>query len=89
LSLEMDEVCACLEFEFEGVSYFLTHQPVKENVLKDGQVNIHGHIHNTGLHPELGDGSRHLNISVECIGFMPRTLKELLAVNHPALKDRA
>lgn len=79
LNLDVDEVAACLEFEFAGQSYLATHYPVAEAVLRPGQLNLHGHIHNGPLPPALGRGDRHVCMCVERTGYAPRLMAELLA----------
>lgn len=79
LKLAVDETVACLELAYQGRSIFVSHYPVSESVLAPGQVNSHGHIHNNGLPPALGDGSRHINMSVEVTGYSPLLLKSLLS----------
>lgn len=78
LKLEVDEVAACLELEYAGQEVFVSHYPMDEKLLNPGQVNLHGHIHNTEFPTALGSGVRHANMSVETIAFQPRTLAELL-----------
>jgi len=41
----------------------LSHRPMKE--VPEGSLNIHGHLHNTGHHPECASGSRHRLLYVE------------------------
>jgi calcineurin-like phosphoesterase family protein len=79
LKLAVDEVAACLELQAQGVSLFFSHYPVPEMVLAPGQLNVHGHIHSTPLHPTLGDGTRHVNMSVEHTNFSPVSLDWLLS----------
>jgi len=63
---------------YESQSIFVSHYPVGESVLLPGQLNLHGHIHNNGLPPALGDGSRHINMSVELTGYSPVLLSTLI-----------
>ncbi len=79
LNLDVDEVAACLEFEFAGQSFLATHYPVAERVLRAGQLNLHGHIHNGPLPPALGRGHRHVCMCVERTGYAPMLMAELLA----------
>jgi len=79
LALEVDALVASLEFEFRGHAFFVSHYPVSEDVLEEGQLNLHGHIHNNALHRSLGTGARHLNMSVEHTGYQPVPLDWLLA----------
>lgn len=78
LALAVDEVAAYLELTVRGVSMLVTHYPVADAMLAPGQINLHGHIHNGTVHSALGDGSRHINMSVEHTGFAPASLDELL-----------
>lgn len=79
LNLDVDEVAACLEFEFERRSFLVTHYPVAESVLRPGQLNLHGHIHNATLPPALGRDDRHVCMCVERTGYAPMLMAELLA----------
>jgi calcineurin-like phosphoesterase family protein len=81
LGLAVDEIAPCLEFSAGGRDYFVSHYPVREAILMPGQVNIHGHIHNQVVHPAVGSGSRHVNMSVEFTGYRPVDLAALLALN--------
>jgi calcineurin-like phosphoesterase family protein len=76
LKLAVDETVACLEIEVLGQPVFVSHYPVHESVLAPGQLNLHGHTHNNGLPSALGDGSRHINMSVEGIGYAPKLLTD-------------
>lgn len=78
LKLAVDETVACLELVYESQAIFVSHYPVGESVLLPGQLNLHGHIHNNGLPPALGDGSRHINMSVELTGYSPVLLSTLI-----------
>ena len=79
LKLAVDETVACLEFNYQGGSIFVSHYPVSESVLAPGEVNLHGHIHNNALPPALGNGSRHINMCVELTQYSPSLLKALLS----------
>lgn len=78
LHLMVDEVVAYLELSVGEHSVLLTHYPVAEDVLKLGQINVHGHIHNNHVHPSLGSGDRHINMSVEHTGYAPVSMAKLL-----------
>lgn len=75
--LAVDERVPCLEFSANGQDFFVSHYPVSETVLRPGQINLHGHIHNQVVHPSLGTGARHLNMSVEHTGYRPVSLQAL------------
>ncbi len=79
LKLAVDETVACLELTYQDRLIFVSHYPVSESVLSPGQVNLHGHIHNNGLPPALGDGSRHINMCVELTEYSPSLLKAILS----------
>lgn len=80
LDLAVDEIAPCLEFSVGGRDFFVSHYPVRECMLRPGQTNIHGHIHNQSVHPAVGSGSRHVNMSVEFTGYRPVDLTALLAL---------
>lgn len=54
-----------------------THYPMPEFVLNDlgFETNVHGHIHNQPLHPMLGKGNRHINVSMEMHDYKPTQLE--------------
>jgi len=79
LKLAVDETVACLELTYRDHSIFVSHYPVSESVLWPGQFNLHGHIHNNGLPPALGDGSRHINMCVEHTEYSPVLMATLLS----------
>jgi calcineurin-like phosphoesterase family protein len=81
LKLAVDETVACLELTVQDRSIFVSHYPVSESVLSPNQVNLHGHIHNNGLPAALGDGARHINMSVELTRYSPLLLVTLLSEN--------
>lgn len=73
LKLAVDEVVSCLNLP--GI--FVSHYPVPERVLDAARpdewvVNLHGHMHARALNTdEFGTGARHVDMSVEGIGFTP------------------
>ena len=79
LRLAVDEVAPCIEFEFNGTSFLLTHYPVPESLLASGQVNIHGHTHRNPVPSALGSGERHINLCVEHTEYSPVRQDWLLA----------
>ena len=79
LPLAVDELAPFLEFTFAEKSFFLTHYPVPESVLRPGQINLHGHSHSARLSPALGSGARHINMCVEYTEYAPVPLEWLLA----------
>lgn len=79
LNLAVDETVACLELTYRDRSIFVSHYPVSESVLSPGQFNLHGHIHNNGLPPALGDGSRHINMCIEHTEYSPVLMATLLS----------
>lgn len=78
LRLDVDETAACIEIVHAGQAIFLSHYPVSERVLSPAQINLHGHIHNDTFPTALGSGRRHINMCVECTGYAPMLLPELL-----------
>ena len=60
----------------------LTHRPLPNGMLKEGYVNLHGHIHNKKLEDiydsKLYDKTRHLNVSCDVLNFQPVLINDLL-----------
>lgn len=78
MRLAVDEVAACLGFQYQGSRFFVSHMPISEELLDADQRNIHGHIHRASIHPTLGTGERHLSICVENMAYAPALLESLL-----------
>lgn len=78
LRFSMDEVTPCLELNFEGKDFFVSHFPVPQVQLRPGQFSLHGHNHDTPLPLETGDGSRHVSMCVEHTDYEPVELKALV-----------
>jgi calcineurin-like phosphoesterase family protein len=67
----------------------LSHYPQDPSTMEADEINLHGHIHNnvsldpfhkdTDKYPFLVDG-RHFNVSVERLGYCPRTLDEVVTL---------
>ena len=60
----------------------LTHRPIPDSMLKDGYVNLHGHIHYKNLE-DIYDSNfftkkRHLNVSCDVLKFKPVLINDLL-----------
>lgn len=69
----MDVVTDCLELPWGSQRLWLTHYPIGSQLLPDGVINVHGH-----LHQRVMDGNRHVNVCVEHTGFAPVLLRERL-----------
>lgn len=67
------------ETEFEGLKFFLVHDPADAPPSYDGWV-IHGHHHNNDLRnfPYMNFTDRRINVSAEVIGYRPVSLHELV-----------
>lgn len=71
-----------LTFDYESQRIALSHAPLSRRHL-DWDVNVHGHIHSNGYHPEVANMRRagetkHLCVSVECTDYAPVKLLDLL-----------
>ena len=69
----------------------LSHVPQEDNIIPEGFINIHGHIHDKKLNScyyhnedaiteypkERYNQSLHFNVSAENIGFAPISINEL------------
>ena len=60
----------------------LSHRPLPDTMIKDGYINIHGHIHQNKLKDTydnaLFDKNKHINVSCDILNFKPILLEELL-----------
>ena len=60
----------------------LSHRPLPDTMIKDGYINIHGHIHQNKLEDTydniLFDKNKHINVSCDMLNFKPILLEELL-----------
>jgi calcineurin-like phosphoesterase family protein len=67
--------------EYDGLRFFLVHDPVDAPGDFDGWV-IHGHYHNNDLRnfPFLNFKERRVNVSVEVTGYIPVGLKEICSL---------
>lgn len=54
--------------------YWVTHYPIRTEMLPENVINIHGHIH----HRSVPDSNKHINVSVEITGYKPKLLNEVL-----------
>lgn len=58
-------------------NYILTHKPIKPQHLKDGIINIHGHIHNHCYTEDYIDTSNYVNVSIEVMDYEPIKFEKL------------
>lgn len=56
----------------------LSHVPLLDTIIKDGYINIHGHIHNKELDNNCFSKDKHINVSVDVTGFKPISLDEII-----------
>lgn len=58
----------------------LSHVPLPDTKMKDGYINLHGHIHNKKIsqdYPENYSENKHINLSVDVTNFKPISLDEI------------
>ena len=53
--------------------YVFSHAPLKDGMIPEDMINIHGHIHNTVLKDEFSK-EKHICVSVECVDYTPMRL---------------
>lgn len=58
-------------FSTEG--FVCSHAPLRDETLRDGALNVHGHIHD-----KASPTPRHVNVCVEQTDYTPLSLDELL-----------
>ena len=60
----------------------LSHRPLSDTMIRDGYINIHGHIHEKKLENiydnKLFSKNKHINVSCDALNFKPILLNELL-----------
>ena len=60
----------------------LSHSPIPDTMIKNGYINIHGHIHQKRIEEiydnTLFDKNKHINVSCDMIKFKPISLKTIL-----------
>lgn len=71
-----------LTTDIDGARVALSHAPLSRRYL-DWDVNVHGHIHNNGYHPDVCTmrrerDTRHLCVSVECTDYAPQRLLDVV-----------
>ncbi len=68
-------------YVLDDYKVILSHRPIPNTSIKDGYINIHGHIHNKKLNDEydknLYSNKNHFNVSVDNINFKPISIKEI------------
>lgn len=65
----------CFDFAVNGVTYWVTHYPIREELLPKGVINIHGHVHEKKI------SYNHRNISVEFTDYKPINLGRVLRLD--------
>lgn len=58
----------------------LSHVPLPDVKIKDGYINLHGHIHNKKIsddYPKNYSENKHINLSVDSTDFKPVSLGEI------------
>ena len=70
---------------FKEYGVVLSHTPMRESVLGEARwdgkaVNIHGHIHRNP-----NPSPKHINVSVEAIGYTPQLITDILEKNNVRL----
>lgn len=63
-------------FFHEDREYWVTHYPIRTEMIPENVINIHGHIHD-----KLIEGKKHINVSVEIMGYKPNNLTEVINVH--------
>lgn len=53
----------------------MSHAPLQDSNIKDGYINLHGHIHNKSISEDYSD-EKHINLSVDVTGYKPVSIDE-------------
>ena len=66
----------------EEYKILLSHRPLPDSMIKNGFINVHGHIHEKKLEDVYDNGlfskNKHINVSCDVLEFKPILLDELL-----------
>jgi calcineurin-like phosphoesterase family protein len=63
---------------FADLKLILTHVPIHPTCVKDGWINVHGHLHNGAIKNEDGTlDIRYKNVCVEALNYKPLNLTTL------------
>lgn len=54
----------------------LSHVPLLDSNIKEGYINLHGHIHNKSISENYSD-DKHINLSVDVTDYKPVSIKEI------------
>ena len=58
----------------------LSHVPLPDSIIKEGYINLHGHIHNKSIsenYPENYSDEKHINLSVDVTDYKPVSIDEI------------
>lgn len=59
----------------------LSHVPLPDSKIKEGYINLHGHIHNKSINNDypknIYSNNKHINLSVDVTNFKPVSLDEI------------
>lgn len=61
----------------------LSHVPLSDIRIKDGYINLHGHIHNKKIsedYPNNYSENKHINLSVDANDFKPISLDDIIII---------
>lgn len=59
----------------EKYKLMLSHVPLPDSKIKEGYINLHGHIHNKSISEDYSD-EKHINLSVDVTGYKPVSIDE-------------
>lgn len=54
----------------------LSHAPLIDSKIKDGYINLHGHIHNKKISDDYSE-NKYINLSVDVTNYKPVSLDEI------------
>lgn len=61
-------------FFYQDKEYWVTHYPIRTEMIPENIMNIHGHIHDK----VISNSNKHINVSVEMTGYEPKLLSEVI-----------
>ena len=73
-------VLTCAPIILNEYKIMLSHVPLPDAKIKEGYINLHGHIHNKRIsddYPKNYSENKHINLSVDVTNYKPISIDEI------------
>lgn len=79
-------VLAYALIKLDKYKLILSHYPLQDNLIPQGYINLHGHIHDKKLNENYPQDSynpdKHLNVSIDVTDYKPLSLKKIIDIRN-------